>query len=206
MPKIPALLPFFLLLALSPYLSAQSASSGSFHLKSEEDGVRVYTRAEANDELSVRVVTRARTQVQAVRATLDDAPAYAEWVHRCDGAYVVDGGTPTDYIFVSGIDMPFPFGDKEVVARIHQYLASDGTFVRTITGDPAAVPDERGRDRPTVYVGEWRVSPLPDGLVELSCTVRTDAGSGLPSWLRREILTGGPARTVANLRRRLERG
>ncbi len=164
----------------------------------------MYTREERGGELSVRVVTRARTQVQRVREVLDDAPAYPEWVHRCDGAYVVPGGSVDDYVFVSGIDMPFPFGDKEVVARIHQYFTDDGVFVRTITGDPTAVPDTRGRDRPGVYTGEWRVIPLSGGRVELSCTVRTDAGSGLPSWLRREILTGGPARTVANLRRRLE--
>jgi hypothetical protein len=179
-------------------------SSPDFELRSDEDGVRIYTREETDGQLSVRVQTRARTQVQRVRETLDAAGAYAEWVHRCDGAYIVSGGTADDYIFVSGIDMPFPFSDKEVVARIQQYQTTDGVYVRTITGDPTAVPNDRGRDRPAVYLGEWRVTPLAGGQVELMCTVRTDAGAGLPSWLRKEILTGGPARTIANLRRRLE--
>ena len=176
-----------------------------FTLQTEDDAVQVFVREEANADMSVRVVTVARAEVAEVKATLDDAESYADWVHRCDGAYVVEGGSTDNYIYVSGIDMPFPFRDKEVVARINQWINEKGVLTRTITATPDAVPNENGRDRLTVYSGEWVVSPLPgEGSVQLQCTVRTDAGSGLPGWLRREILTGGPAQTVANLRRRLE--
>ena len=182
---------------------AQTADG--FTLQAEDDDVRVFVREEANSDMSVRVITVARAEVAAVKATLDDAESYSEWVHRCDGAYVVKGGSPDNYVYVSGIDMPFPFRDKEVVARINQWINEQGVLTRTITATPHAVPNENGRDRLTVYSGEWVVSPLPgERTVELQCTVRTDAGSGLPGWLRREILTGGPAQTVANLRRRLE--
>ncbi len=173
-------------------------------LDADKDGVQVFVRQETNGEMSVRVMTRARTQVQTVRAILDDAAGYPNWVHRCDRAYIVDGGRADDYIFVSGIDMPFPFGDKEVVARVTQQVDDRGVYTRTIAGSPEAIPPTDGRDRPTVYDGEWVVSPQPDGTVLLQVTVRTDAGSGLPNWLRREIMTGGPVKTVTNLRRILE--
>ncbi|MGB3802037.1 MAG: hypothetical protein WA952_19610 [Lewinella sp.] len=190
---------FSLLLPLVSYAQGEDG----FLMQTEEDGVQVYVRQEDNDDMSVRVVTIASTNVASVKATLDDAASYAEWVHRCDGAYVVEGGTPDNYIYVSGIDMPFPFRDKEVVARINQWINASGVLTRTITAIPDAIPDS-GRDRLTTYFGEWVVTPLADDTTQLQCTVRTDAGSGLPGWLRREILTGGPAETVANLRRRLE--
>ena len=175
-----------------------------FELEEESDGVTVYVRPEANGEFSVRVETTVATDVAGVKAVLDDAGHYVDWVHRCDGAYIVEGGQPDDYVFVSGIDMPFPFRDKEIVARVVQYDKSDGTMVRSIVGEPGAVAPTSGRDRPGVYVGEWVVRPLTDRQVHVQVTVRTDAGNGVPMWLRKEIITSGPAKTVGNLRRLLE--
>ncbi len=191
-----------LLLALGTCVRAQETDG--FDLETEDDGVQVYTRDEAGDDLSVRVITRATATMDRVRATLDDAERYDEWVHRCDGAYIVPGGEDNDFIYVSGIDMPFPFRDKEVVARVIQETDGRGVLTRRITARPDAIPPTEGRDRLGTYSGVWVITPLPSGEIELQCTVRTDAGAGLPGWLRREIMTGGPARTVANLRRRLE--
>ena len=205
---LPVLLTLLLLIGPSlcgwDHTRVRAQNDDTFDLQAESDGVRVYTREETDDELSVRVVTRARASMDRVQETLDDAERYDEWVHRCDGAYVLPGGDPDDFVYVSGIDMPFPFRDKEVVARVRQSVDHDGVLRRSITAEPDATPPTEGRDRLDVYTGEWQVTPLADGAVELQCTVRTDAGAGLPGWLRREIMTGGPARTVANLRRRLE--
>ncbi len=183
---------------------ALAQSDNGFVLQTEEDGVQVYVREEENNDMSVRVVTVAQASVNGVKATLDDANSYAEWVHRCDGARIVSGGTADNYLYVSGIDMPFPFRDKQVVARIRQWIDAEGILTRTITAEPDAIPAASDRDRLKIYYGEWVVSPIRSNEVRLQCTVRTDAGAGLPGWLRREILTGGPAQTVANLRRRLE--
>ncbi|CAH1000435.1 hypothetical protein LEM8419_01588 [Neolewinella maritima] len=199
----PGALFFLLLCTCGPALLFGQVSDG-FVLQSTDDGVSVSVREESNGDMSVRVSTEARAQVQGVGAVLDHAKGYSEWVHRCDGAYIVAGGQPDDYVFVSGIDMPFPFQDKEIVARVTQVVDSSGVLTRTITGSPHAIPATKGRDRPTVYNGEWIVRPLPDGRVHLQVTVRTDAGAGLPNWLRKEIMTGGPVKTVLNLRHRLE--
>ena len=200
----PALLLFLLLCTCGPAHCIAQAAVDGFVLESDDDGVQVYVREETNGEMSVRVETRARTQVQEVQAVLDFAAGYPEWVHRCDGAYIVAGGQADDYLFVSGIDMPFPFRDKEVVARVTQSVDEYGVLTRTIAGSPDALPPTKGRDRPAVYDGLWVVSPLANDMVQLQVTVRTDAGSGLPTWLRKEIMTGGPIKTVTNLRRRLQ--
>ena len=183
-----------------------AGQTDEWSLEVEENGVRVYVRPEAGSDMSVRVVTTAQTSVAAVKKVLDDAPAYPEWVHRCEEAYVAPGGTPDDYVYYSHIDMPFPFQDKEVVARIHQSAnPSTGVLTRTITAEPDALPANKGRDRLTAYEAVWILTPKAGGRVEIICQVRTSAGSGLPMWLRKEIMTGGPAQTVANLKERLER-
>lgn len=194
----------FILLCCLPVVFLPAQSSRDFELQAEDEGVRVYVRGEANDEMSVRVVTRAEAKMSEVRTVLNDAEAYPQWVHRCDGAYILPGGRADDFIYVSGIDLPFPFRDKEVVARVRQSVGPGSVLTRTIRAEPRAIPPTDGRDRLEVYAGEWVITPLSGGMVELQCTVRTDAGAGLPGWLRKEILTNGPAKTVSNLRDRLQ--
>jgi len=174
-------------------------------LEAEEDNIRVYVRPESNGEMSVRVATTARSNVQAVLAVLDDAPNYPQWVHRCAEAYVVPGGTPLRYTYYSRLNLPFPLKDREVVAAIVQEIDGvSGVLSRHITSTPEAVPATKGCNREAVYEADWIVRPLNEDKVGIQCTVRTAAGSGLPNWLRREIMTGGPVKTLRNLVARLE--
>lgn len=192
-------LSLFLILALSLVPGAGFAQS-EWELELAENGVEVFVKTEENDDMSVRVVAQARALPQAVQAIIDDAPNYPEWVHRCAGAYVLPGGTPDSYSYFSRIDLPFPFQDKEVVAKIVQSTHPEtGTITRTIVGTPDALPLNKGRDRLQTYDAVWTITPGGDGQVTISCTCKTAAGAGLPNWIRKEILTGGPAKTMANL-------
>ena len=194
----------FFMVALSQVPGIGGAQS-TWTLEADEDGVLVYVRPEADEDMSVRVEATAAATVADVKAVLDDCASYPEWVHRCAEAYVVPGGTPDEFIYYSHIDLPFPFSDKEVVARIRQrYDEAAGAFSRTIVAEPTALPVSKGRDRLTKYDAQWEVTANGSGRVVISCTVRTSAGSGLPTWLRTEIMTGGPAKTVTNLVARLE--
>ena len=174
-----------------------------FELDSDDDGVEVWVRPETNDDMSVYISTYADGSVAGARTILDDATSYPEWVHRCASARTVAGDRPGNFLFVSRIDMPFPFGDKTVVARVDQYVDHEGRLIRKIVAHPEALPNPDGEERLQVYLGSWIVTPAANGRVRLTCTVRTDAGSGLPNWLRKEIMTGGPIKTMKNLRVRL---
>lgn len=178
--------------------------NADFTLESNRNGVKIFVRPERNGDMTVLIRTQAKTTVQKVLQVLDDAQAYPEWVHRCAEAYVVEGGTPNAYTYFSLVDMPFPFADREVVAAITQSIdPRTGVLNRYITSTPDALPPNKGRQRLDVYEAHWIVKPQADGMVAISCQVRTAAGSGLPNWLRKEVLTGGPGRTVANLVGRL---
>ncbi|NJC24558.1 SRPBCC family protein [Neolewinella antarctica] len=194
--------PLFLFFALS-LVQSVLVGQGEWELEHAGNGVKVFVRAEANDDMSVRVETTAAVSAESVLAVLDDAPSYPAWVHRCEAAYRIPGGTDNNYLYYSHIDLPFPFQDKEVVARIDQSW-SDGTLTRTILAEPDALPPNKGKDRLTTYEAEWKITPQPDGRVFITCTCRTEAGAGLPNWVRKEILTGGPAKTMENLVERLE--
>ncbi|MEM9527227.1 MAG: hypothetical protein AAGA31_11495, partial [Bacteroidota bacterium] len=177
----------------------------TFMLKTSEANVKVYIRQESNDDLSVRVTTTANVKVSDVRAVLDYAEAYPEWVHRCKEAFILPGGTASEYTYCSRVKLPFPFQDREVVASIAQSIDhSTGVLARKISCTPDKLPPTKGYNRETVYESLWLVTPNEGGGVHLSCTVRTAAGSGLPKWLREEIMTGGPVKTIKNLVARLE--
>ncbi|MEM6771114.1 MAG: hypothetical protein AAF597_11055, partial [Bacteroidota bacterium] len=108
--------------------------------------------------------------------------------------------------YYSRVALPFPLRDREVVAAITQTIdVETGILTRHITSTPDALPTTKGCNREAVYEADWVVAPLSAAEVSISCTVRTAAGAGLPGWLRREIMTGGPVKTVRNLVNRLER-
>jgi len=171
-----------------------------FELVTELDDVKVHVRPEAGEDLSIRVSTEAETTVADLRVILDDAAGYPLWVHRCEEAYLLPGATEEGFTYYSRINLPFPFSDREVVAAITQSVDPEtGVFVRHIHSRPDAVPPTKGAQRIRIYDAVWTLAPLPDGLVAISCQVRTAAGAGLPAWIRKEIMTGGPAKTVGNL-------
>lgn len=177
-----------------------------FVLQTVEDEISVWVRPEANDDLTVRVAVKTATTVSAVRAVFDNAPAYPRWVHRCAEAGILSGGTANAYTYYSRVNLPFPFSDREVVAAITQSIdPKTGVFTRIINSTPDAMPLNKGVQRVKVYDSVWKVEPLPAGEALLTCTVRSAAGAGLPKWLRREIMTGGPVKSLKGLVKELAR-
>lgn len=189
-----------LLIVAGAQVRGSGQNAAGFVLAEDDGTVRVYTRAEADGEMSVRVTAHSPAPVASVVAVLDAVDDYPAWVHRCAHAYALPGRTPAAFVYYSRVDLPFPFGDREVVAAVHQATdPATGVWTRQISSRPDAVPPTDGVTRIVVYEAEWRLSPRPGGGTDLSCTVRTGAGKGLPRWLRRQVMTGGPARTVRNL-------
>lgn len=168
-----------------------------------EDSIEVFARKESNGDMTIKIVCWAGTRVETIRNTLNATDKYPEWVYRCDSAYTLDATPDGSFTFVSKVDMPFPFRDREVVARVKQNIDANGILVRTIRSTPDRIPPNKGILRQQVYTSTWRAEPQPDERVKLTCTVRTDAGSGLPGWIRREIMASGPLRTIRKLRSRL---
>ncbi|WP_026232066.1 SRPBCC family protein [Neolewinella persica] len=187
-------------------VQANAQEEQGFVLQTDEDGVFVWVRPESNDDLTVRVAITARASVSEVRKVIDHASAYPRWVHRCEEAYVLPGGTPKAYSYYSRVNLPFPFSDREVVGAITQSVdVNTGVFTRIIKSTPTALPMNKGIQRVETYDSTWKVEPLSDNKVAITCTVRTAAGSGLPNWLRHEIMTGGPVKTMKGLVEELEK-
>jgi hypothetical protein len=195
-----------LLIWAGTQVQAKAQGEQGFVLQAVEEGVSVWVRSEANNDLTVRVAVTAEATVAKVRSVIDHAPAYPRWVHRCEEAYVLPGGTVDAYTYYSRVNLPFPFSDREVVGAITQSVdAESGIFTRIIKSTPSALPSNKGVQRVETYDSTWEVKPLAKERVAITCTVRTAAGSGLPNWLRREIMTGGPVKTMKGLVAELEK-
>ena len=188
------------LLAFSPNIC--SAQAAEWRLEGEESGISVYTRLVDSEGkmMAVRVVTEVPTTLQKVMKYLDEPKTYPDWVHRCAEARKFKARDANNYYYSSCVDLPFPFKDREVVARINQRVdLVAGTLHREITSTPDEIPPTDGYDRVRTYRATYTVKPVGAGKLRIECIVHTDAGSGLPNWLRREIMTGGPVKSLTNL-------
>lgn len=196
---------FLIFMALTQVPGLAQKEQGEYQLVAEEAGVRVYVRSDAKDILNVRVTTTARAKINAALSILDDAKTYPSWVHRCTEAFVLPGGTANRYTYCSRVKLPFPFRNREVVATVEQSIdPTTGVYTRRITNAPLALPASNDYDREKTYSGEWTISPNASGGIDISSTFRTAAASGLPEWVRKEVMTSGPVKTMQNFVARVE--
>ncbi|MBC6995230.1 hypothetical protein QWY85_12380 [Neolewinella lacunae] len=196
---------FLVFMALTQVPGLAQQEQGGYQLLADEAGVRVYVRSAAKDVMSVRVTTTAQAKIVAALAVLDDAKAYPSWVHRCTEAFVLPGGNANRYTYCSRVKLPFPFRNREVVAIVEQSIhPTTGVLTRRITNAPQALPASKDYDREQTYSGEWVITPNASGGIDISSTFQTTAASGLPAWLRREVMTSGPVRTMQNFVARVE--
>ncbi len=187
-----------LLFALTLSLSAQQTNV-VWKLTKEDDRLKIYT-AESGENILVKIEMNVAASVDKIMMFVSDADSYATWIHRCESAKRLKTVSATQYYYYSHINLPIPFSDRDVVALVKEKKdPATGSVQRSIVAVPGYIPENKGIQRIKQYDSSWRLTPLPSGLTYVECIVESDAGSGLPGWLRTQIMTGAPAKTMHNL-------
>ncbi len=195
MPLFALRLGFIVLLAAA---SLQVGAQEDWTERKSEDNFKVYTKPAPGDNITVKTIATAKAAPADLVKILDDVPSYPEWVYHCAEAERLSGGKKDHFYYRSEVSLPFPFKNREVVAEVKQSFVN-GVFQRTISARPDYRPDPEGLERARVFEATWKITPRPGGGSDILTIVTTDAGSGLPSWLRNQIVTSGPIKSIGDL-------
>ena len=194
------------LLMLVFLLASVSVMGQKWELKTEEEGVKVYTRSVENSPIkAVKVECTLEASLSQLTAVLLDIPTSPEWVYATKFCRVQKKLSANELIYHSEIEVPWPASNRDFIVRIK--LEQD-SVTKTVTVDgenlPQYVKEQKGVVRVMHTVSHWTATPRGK-YVDLVFTLHVDPGGLIPAWLINLFATRGPLETFRKLRSQVKK-
>jgi hypothetical protein len=181
-----------------------SLCAQKWNFEKQEDGIKVYTRNEANTSLkSYRGETTFRAPMEKVCSLIGNGKNFDWWGPDITNIRVIvyQPNKYVQYYFI--YDLPWPVTDRDLVvdARIK---------IDTVTGEFSVVsrpllktvPEKPDLVRISRYWQKWTIKPLDKGNIKVTLEGFVDPGGNVPAWIYNMFTTEMPLRTMRLLRER----
>jgi hypothetical protein len=176
-------------------------------LASDQDGIKVYTRPVADSKVkAVRVTcTLAASATQTVAAILD-IKTCNEWVYHSKQNVLIKQNSPTDLIYYSEVEVPWPAENRDYVVHV-QVEQNPQTKVVTVNSPciPGFVAEKKGIVRISRSVGRWTITPVSKNLVKAEYVLEVDPMGDIPAWLINLFASKGPHETFRKLKTHVQK-
>lgn len=192
---------FVTLLFLSSSLAAQS-----WEFAKEKDGIRVYTRKEAGENVkSFRGIMDVRSTMERVNHLVGNVHNTEWWDKNVKNIQVLYYEENKHFIYYLVYDVPWPLSDRDlcVDARV---TTDPATGRREINARPleGKVPEKEGLVRIKNYHQRWIITPLKNGMIRLELEGSVDPGGNVPAWLYNMVITDTPIRVMEGIKNKVE--
>ena len=198
----------FVTLLISGLISFSNGFGQTWDFVKEKDGVRIYTRKEANTSLkSFRGETVIHAPVEKFYPILGDSLSFDWWAKDIHDIKVLffESGKEIRYYLV--YDVPWPLADRDLCVR-SKVTTNPATGERTLYATPLlnVVPEKPENVRIKNYWQKWYIKPLEKGNVQIILEGSVDPGGIVPNWLLNMVITETPLKVIRNLRERVLHG
>jgi len=176
-------------------------------LKSEKEGIRVYTRTFPDSKFkAIRVELELKAGLSQMVAVLLDVNAAVDWVYATKSSVLLKRVSPTELYYYSEVSIPWPFNNRDFIAQL-KVSQDSATHVVTVDGPTMAdyLPVKKDIVRVTRSEGKWVLTPVGRGRIRVEYELRTDPGGDLPAWLFNLFVTKGPMESIENLKQQLKK-
>lgn len=184
-------------------LSAQT----DWKLKSESDGIKVYTSIVTNSKFkAIKVECELNATASQLVKVLLDVKNCPEWLYHTKLCTLVKQVSPAELYYYSEISIPWPVQNRDFVAHLTVSQHPE-TKVITIEG-PAVngmVPLKDGIVRVRLSKGLWVITPLKKNLLKVVYTLQLDPGGNLPAWLVNLFAAEGPMKSFQGLKSQIKK-
>lgn len=197
----------FVLLLFCGLATAVQAQSKGWKLHSEKDGVQVFTQAVPNSAFrAVKAVGLVEASLSTLAYVLMDVKTTREWLYGTKVCTLLKQMTPSDLIYYSEVDLPWPASNRDFIIRIT--LTQDpGTKAMTIVAEnmPKYVPEKNGIVRIQRSSGLWHITPVDKEHVRVEYTLQVDPGGLIPAWLVNMVASTGPYQSFIGMRKQVKK-
>jgi len=193
--------------ALTLLLSFMSccACAQDWHLKKDEDGIKVFTANATNSDFkTIKVECTVSARPSQVVALLMDIQRQHEWVYNSKSAELVKVLGANEFIFYSQVSVPWPCADRDYIAHITVTQPSPELITIDSRSEPDMLPVKSGKVRVRKSMAHWAMTSLGKDLIKIVYTVSFDPAGTVPAWLTNMFVTKGPFQTFQQLRDRVK--
>lgn len=188
------------------FLSNASASS-DWSQASESDGITLYTRDASDSPIKeIKAVMIVDGTLSGITKLIMDADTTPDWFFGVGESQVLKAISSQDAWVRNVIELPWPLDDRDVInqMKVSQDAATKRVTIELIN-QPDAIAPVDGVVRMAVAQGQWTLSPLADGKVEVMQVYKADPGGKVPEWVLNMFVLEGPVATFKGMREMLQK-
>jgi hypothetical protein len=186
---------------------APASAQCDWKLKSEKDGIKVYTGAVPDSKIkAIKVVASFNATTTQLVSLIMDVNSAADWMYHTKTSVVVKQVSPSELYYYSEVNLPWPTANRDFVAHLTVTQNPD-TKVVTIDGPAVTglVPVKDGVVRVNDSKGKWVITPVGPDEINVIYTIHVDPGGSLPSWLVNMFATEGPQKIFSSIKVQLQK-
>ncbi|MBL0358942.1 MAG: START domain-containing protein [Chitinophagaceae bacterium] len=189
------------------FLTATAISQSDWSLRTDKEGIKVYTKNLDNSPYkAVKTVCTVDASLSRLTAVLLDIKNCADWVYATKSCKVLKQNSPSDLLYHSEVDIPWPVSNRDFVVRL-VVTQDERTKAVTVLGEnrPAYLPEIKNVVRIQQSYSKWLITPLQNGQLQIEYVLQVDPGGSVPAWLINMFATKGPFETFQKLRRQVKK-
>jgi hypothetical protein len=184
-------------------LSAAAAvyAQTEWHLKKEEEGIKVYTRNTPNSNFkSIKVEFDINSRLSQIVAFLLDVDRQTDWIYNSAGSRLIKKPAANEIIFYSEINLPWPCTNRDYISHVTVKQPGPGFVTIEAHSEPDLVPVDNGKVRVKVSNAFWEIIALNSAKLRVDYVVQFDPAGSLPAWLVNMFIAKAPIQTFRKLR------
>jgi hypothetical protein len=195
-------LPFPFVLSLFLFFICVHLEAQSWDFIKEKDGIKIYTRKEANSDLkSFKGEAMIHAKYEDLLNLIGNVKNQDWWDKSVTELRILlfEEGKHVQYYIV--YDSPWPVSDRDLV--VDAVITTDPvTKVRTVKAKPLpdVIPEKVDKVRIKNYWQNWTVTPVKPGLVHVVLEGFVDPGGSIPDWLYNMVITETPIKVIRNVK------
>jgi hypothetical protein len=195
-----------LIMPLSIFFATKDLCGQQWDFIKEKDGIRIYTRKEANSSLkSYKGEADLHTKIGKIYNLIGNPKNVDWWADDISEIKILLYEKEKHVQYYLVYDTPWPITDRDLVVDAH--ITTDSiTGVRIVEARPLpnVIPERTDRIRIKKYWQNWTITPKPDGTIHVVLEGFVDPGGSIPAWLYNMVITETPMKVIKSVKSHTE--
>ncbi len=194
------------LICLTLFLSSTNiiaSEKEEWTLKIQQDGIAVYTKKVAGSRIDAfKATTMISAEYEKVKEVILDYPNYPKWYQDYKAGEILEQTHQDEIVVRFIINAPFPIKDRDSVNRV--YVRQTDEHIEVILESaPTFIPRNKKQIRMTISSGRWTLEK-EGNQTRVTLEYHADPEIPVPSWVSNRYVVQGPAKSLSNLKKRLQ--